>query len=545
MPRFIQNSGLWALLIAHAASQVSDPICRPIEAVRPYLESTESINVTDTAGTLTFQGRTAAANESLRGLLIFPDPAIDSWALAPLAHQLVTELVMGGGFLRNALVIVPSCSTCVWDLLEEMEKHEVAFWGVLGQGKGVRTAVQFALNFHPKVKGLVVLGGVPEDQRKTLREKNILVQVFGGESDETVPLSAIQASLSHYPINPLVKLLPNVTHADLAWHELPCPPPSVPNTHDDSFAPNARLDERQRLVDALIGSSNDSFTDRPLQLVLGGLHYPAVEHQGKQYLRSGDGVQVETDEKRGWIVFRGGGGGGDRKPYRAGIVFYVGAYVPTEAYAGLLRPLAARGYLIVALISPINLSPISPVDQGGTVLEKFGNETTDWFAMGHSAGGYAVGAFCEAFSDMATPSSVPRVRGGVLVAGSLGAVGTANFTRLAEEGSEGAARLRFLLVVGSRDFLREGDDEVDIAIRTIDERFLSANIIPRGNFAWHIVEGGNHDQWGFYGEQSFPPGFERASICRSAQIAEGVREMNYWIREVLDESREGRPELSV
>lgn len=70
-----------------------------------------------------------------------------------------------------------------------------------------------------------------------------------------------------------------------------------------------------------------------------------------------------------------------------GLVFYPGARVDSRAYAGLLRPLARAGYLIIVLKEPLGIALLQP-EQGRGPIDVH-PEIRAWAAGGHSLGGTA------------------------------------------------------------------------------------------------------------------------------------------------------------
>jgi hypothetical protein len=76
-----------------------------------------------------------------------------------------------------------------------------------------------------------------------------------------------------------------------------------------------------------------------------------------------------------------------------GLVFYPGARVDARAYAPLLRPLAAAGFLVVVLKEPFGIGLVN-ADQAETALEVH-PEIRYWAAGGHSLGGVAASSFAD------------------------------------------------------------------------------------------------------------------------------------------------------
>lgn len=98
-------------------------------------------------------------------------------------------------------------------------------------------------------------------------------------------------------------------------------------------------------------------------------------------------------------------GGHTIKP-TIGLVFYPGARVDARAYANILRPVAAAGFLVVVLKEPfgIGLIHVNHAEQAITVH----SEIKSWAVGGHSLGGVAASTFAD--------SHAPSVKALVLYA---------------------------------------------------------------------------------------------------------------------------------
>lgn len=76
-----------------------------------------------------------------------------------------------------------------------------------------------------------------------------------------------------------------------------------------------------------------------------------------------------------------------------GLVFYPGARVDSRAYANVLKPLAAAGYLVVVLKSPFGIA-LTDVNQAQAPLDVH-PEIRSWAVGGHSLGGVAAASFAD------------------------------------------------------------------------------------------------------------------------------------------------------
>ena len=149
----------------------------------------------------------------------------------------------------------------------------------------------------------------------------------------------------------------------------------------------------------------------------------------------------------------------------AALVFYPGGKVEAEAYAPLLHLLAEEGMDACLVKMPFNLAVLD-VDAASRVLGRY--EYERWYVGGHSLGGAMAASFAADNPQM--------VEGLVLCA----AYPT---SALAED-------LRELVVYGTRDQVLDGE-----------KLEASRDLWPDGAVE-HVIEGGNHAQFGSYGEQA-------------------------------------------
>ena len=167
-----------------------------------------------------------------------------------------------------------------------------------------------------------------------------------------------------------------------------------------------------------------------------------------------------------------------------GLVLYPGGKVPSPAYAPQARALAALGYLVVVVAVPFNLA-VFGIDSAGPVIAAH-PEIEHWAVGGHSLGGSMAAQFIDSHPD--------QVEGLVLWA------------------SYSAADL-------STDALA-----VLSAYGTLDTGVPSytspANLGKLGSdVTFAVIDGGNHEQMGWYtGQPNDPP----AMIPRADQQAQVV-----------------------
>jgi dienelactone hydrolase len=189
-------------------------------------------------------------------------------------------------------------------------------------------------------------------------------------------------------------------------------------------------------------------------------------------LESDNTVLVSSGE---WIVFSPQG-----SSPMMGIILYPGGHVDPRAYAPLARELASAGNLVVIPQMPLNLA-VFDIYVADEIIQANPNIEI-WVVGGHSLGGAMAAEYVAA-----NPSSV----NGLFMWASYSAENT---------DLSGFSNLEVLSIFGTED----GDVE---GIRASRER------LPH-NTLWVEIDGANHAQFGWYGEQ---PGDGVATISREAQ----------------------------
>jgi hypothetical protein len=193
-------------------------------------------------------------------------------------------------------------------------------------------------------------------------------------------------------------------------------------------------------------------------------------------MNSSGGITVENVS--GWTVFRP-----DNTQPTTGFIFYPGGKVEYRSYAPLLRLIAAQGYEVVLVPMPLNLA-IFGIDKARDVIKAFPQVKT-WAIGGHSLGGSMAAQFVG--------SNPGIVQGLVFWASYPGA------------SLSSAPGLKVLSVSGSQDGLATP--------AAIDS---SKKDLPPGT-SYEVIKGGNHGQFGSYGDQ---PGDNQASIPPEEQWAQ-------------------------
>lgn len=164
-----------------------------------------------------------------------------------------------------------------------------------------------------------------------------------------------------------------------------------------------------------------------------------------------------------------------------GLVLYPGGRVDYRAYAPAAHQIAAQGYLVVLVDMPLNFA-VFDADAAARVLAAY-PQITHWAVGGHSLGGAMAANFA-----MKNPNAVDGL--------VLWAAYPASSDNLSPSG------LRVLSVYSEYDGLTTGED--------ID---ASRAMLP-ADTQWVRISGGNHAQFGWYGDQ---PGDNPAVISRQEQ----------------------------
>ncbi len=184
-------------------------------------------------------------------------------------------------------------------------------------------------------------------------------------------------------------------------------------------------------------------------------------------------VQVQTSP---WLIFTPTNGSPT-----TGVIFYPGGKVDPRAYAPPMHELASQGYLAVIVPMPLNLAVFAP----GKAVEVIAAypDIQHWIIGGHSLGGAMSANFVKK-----NPSLVEGL-----------------FFWAAYPGSGDDLSQQDIKVVsisGSLD-----------GLATPDKIEASQPLLP-ADTTWTEIEGGNHSQFGWYGDQ---PGDNPATISREEQ----------------------------
>lgn len=173
--------------------------------------------------------------------------------------------------------------------------------------------------------------------------------------------------------------------------------------------------------------------------------------------------QVFVNAERGVIIFFPA----DNPRPETGFIFYPGGKVDYRAYAPILKMIANNGYFVAVTPAPLNLAMFDV--NAAARIEAGYPEIQNWFVGGHSLGGVAASSYA---------ASHPNIKGAVL----WGSVPANDLLRV--------NNMPTLLLYGDND----GLISLEMYNNSRDSLPLDATFV--------VIEGGNHAQFGSYGEQA-------------------------------------------
>jgi hypothetical protein len=200
---------------------------------------------------------------------------------------------------------------------------------------------------------------------------------------------------------------------------------------------------------------------------------PGPMPEVNEALQSDSTVSVTTDK---WLVFSP-----VKSSNRTGLIIYPGGRVNYKSYAPAAHALAAKGYLTIIVPMPLNLAVLG-INKANSVIESY-PDIKSWAVGGHSLGGTMAAQF--AYNN-------PSLTKGLVLWAAYPATGN-NFSN---------TNLAVVTIHGTNDGL--------VSSSQIDG---SMKILPNGTLRVEI-NGGNHAQFGWYGNQ---PGDKEATISRELQ----------------------------
>ncbi|NJD60820.1 MAG: alpha/beta hydrolase [Anaerolineales bacterium] len=206
---------------------------------------------------------------------------------------------------------------------------------------------------------------------------------------------------------------------------------------------------------------------------------PAPMPEAIAALQSDEQVQVTTEP---WLVFEP-----TQQIPTTGFIIYPGGRVDPRSYAPQANTIAEQGYLVVIVPMPLNLAVFGS-GKAGAVIEAY-LEIDSWVIGGHSLGGSMAASYAYNHPD--------QIDGLVLWASY-----PASSNDLTNSGIKVAS------ISASLD-----------GLATPDKIEASRSLLP-ADTNWLEIDGGNHAQFGWYGDQA---GDNPATITREAQQAQVIQ----------------------
>ncbi|BCJ94058.1 thioesterase [Anaerocolumna cellulosilytica] len=154
---------------------------------------------------------------------------------------------------------------------------------------------------------------------------------------------------------------------------------------------------------------------------------------------------------------------------KIGIIMYPGARVDAEAYAVLGKKLAREGMDVFILKMPLRIAFFG-VNAADRILNEHKDELSTWYIGGHSLGGVVAANYAVDHQETID---------GVIFLASYPVKGK-DFKN---------ADLRYLQIFASKD-----------GFVTKEDRENGAALLPAERIVY-TIEGGNHEQFGYYGHQ--------------------------------------------
>ena len=210
-----------------------------------------------------------------------------------------------------------------------------------------------------------------------------------------------------------------------------------------------------------------------------GMIIPEPMPEALSAMQSDSQVIVSSDP---WITFQPAD-----QTATTGLIIYPGGRVDPRAYAPLAHAIASRGYLVVIVPMPLNLAVFGS-SRAASVIESY-PDIQHWVIGGHSLGGSMAALYADKHRDQINGLS-------------LWASYPASSNDLSESG------IKVSSIYGTLD-----------GLATKDKIDASRELLPQDT-TWVPIEGGNHAQFGWYGDQS---GDNPAAISRQDQQEQALQ----------------------
>lgn len=174
-----------------------------------------------------------------------------------------------------------------------------------------------------------------------------------------------------------------------------------------------------------------------------------------------------------------------------GLIFYQGGKVESQAYAPLMQELAEKGFPSYLVDMPFNLAVLDINAADEIISEE--SDVENWYLAGHSLGGAMASSYAEKNADQLA---------GLILLASYSAVDLTE------------SDLPTLLIYGTADEVMNKE--------TYEE---NRSFVP--NMEELVLDGGNHAQFGDYGEQA---GDGIATMSASEQLKQTVEAIIQFIQ---------------
>ena len=167
------------------------------------LKSTESYNVTDADGSITF---ISTQNKSSTGIIFYPGGKVQAEAYSGIASKLAakgyTTIIVKMPF-NLAFFGVNSADDVI-------AKHpEISSWVIMGHSLGGVFASEYAVNHQDKIKGVVYLAAYPSTNASNATFKALSIR---GSLDGLTTSQKIDESKNKFPVNTTFITIPGGNH---------------------------------------------------------------------------------------------------------------------------------------------------------------------------------------------------------------------------------------------------------------------------------------------------------------------------------------------
>lgn len=197
------------------------------------------------------------------------------------------------------------------------------------------------------------------------------------------------------------------------------------------------------------------------------------------------------NEKNGYFLFQP-----ENQQTSNGMILYPGAKVDPKAYAYLAEQMTQKGVTVVIPKMPFNLA-IAGINKADTIISER-DEIKNWFIGGHSLGGAAAAIYAYEHQE--------NVKGLFLLAAYP--TDSSDFSN---------SHFPILTIYAEKD-----------ALTTLNDIQEKKHLLSK-NTVYYKINGGNHAQFGIYGEQK---GDNNADINVFIQQDQIIREIDRWIQSI-------------